>query len=293
MRSPTSAAEPVASAVAPAGDRLVETVPAAAEIVVVPQTPGAAAPTVLFKRLRAAVICSLFLHLAGLAGLACYRGDFSPGVGGGEVLVLVLNVTAETPPEPVPASIQIVPPTEPPPERLAELQRPLTETETPVAAHSPEDAADSIMPQPPRSDLERWDADETVPAAAVRTMPPPPRTRPPTDVRRPTPAAAVTTTPQAVAADSPVTPPRKLADNPRLAYPADARAAGREGRVLVLAMIDERGAVVRATLHRSSGHASLDAAAVAAVRTWRYAPAGRNGRAIAYEAVVPVTFRLR
>jgi protein TonB len=45
-------------------------------------------------------------------------------------------------------------------------------------------------------------------------------------------------------------------------------------------------------VQRSSGNASLDAAALKAVRGWAFMPASRNGQNIASIVQVPVNFRL-
>ncbi|MFW6162471.1 MAG: energy transducer TonB, partial [Planctomycetota bacterium] len=43
---------------------------------------------------------------------------------------------------------------------------------------------------------------------------------------------------------------------------------------------------------RSSGHAVLDEAAVAAVRRWRFTPARAGGAAVTAEVEIPIRFRL-
>lgn len=53
-------------------------------------------------------------------------------------------------------------------------------------------------------------------------------------------------------------------------YPPAARRRQQEGTVVIAFACDERGVVTEVTVQRSSGHALLDAAAVAAVRLWRF-----------------------
>ena len=70
-------------------------------------------------------------------------------------------------------------------------------------------------------------------------------------------------------------------------YPRDAQAAGIEGIVMVLVHVDARGQVVGVRVHKSSGHTSLDKAALRVARLYEFEP-GRPGRALQ-----PVPFRLR
>ena len=60
----------------------------------------------------------------------------------------------------------------------------------------------------------------------------------------------------------------RLPTNPPPEYPADARAQGREGTVLLSLALETDGRVSSATLHASSGWPALDEAALAAARAW-------------------------
>lgn len=73
-----------------------------------------------------------------------------------------------------------------------------------------------------------------------------------------------------------------------LLYPEEAVVRGIEGEALVMLFLDEAGDAITARLERSSGHAILDAAAVAAARRVRALPEGE-----AREVLLPVRFRLR
>jgi TonB family protein len=88
------------------------------------------------------------------------------------------------------------------------------------------------------------------------------------------------------------TPPRQLPLNRSPVYPADALRERREGRVIVLATISVTGGVINAEISTSSGTPSLDEAALAAVRTWRFAPARSRGEAVEHELRIPVRFRI-
>jgi periplasmic protein TonB len=73
-------------------------------------------------------------------------------------------------------------------------------------------------------------------------------------------------------------------------YPAVARAAGVKGLVIIEATIDEQGDVVRTRVLRSVP--LLDAAALEAVRQWKYTPARLNGAPVSVLITVTVNFTL-
>jgi protein TonB len=72
-----------------------------------------------------------------------------------------------------------------------------------------------------------------------------------------------------------VSPPRRLSGAPA-AYPSAARRQKIGGSVVVEFTVTEAGEPTDIRILRSGG-ALLDAAMTAAVQTWRYAPAERNG----------------
>jgi len=73
----------------------------------------------------------------------------------------------------------------------------------------------------------------------------------------------------------------------RLLYPEEAVVRGLEGEAQVMLFLDAGGNAVAARLERSSGHAILDEAAVAAARGVRGLPEGGDR-----EVLLPVRFRL-
>lgn len=75
-------------------------------------------------------------------------------------------------------------------------------------------------------------------------------------------------------------------------YPYAAKKRGEQGQVLVRVRVNEAGRVESSTLYRSCGHDDLDAAAVACVWKWSFAPGLAGGKAVASSAVVRVSFRL-
>jgi protein TonB len=76
-------------------------------------------------------------------------------------------------------------------------------------------------------------------------------------------------------------------------YPSASRALGEEGNVELMVSIDERGQVTGVNLLRSSGHARLDAAAIAfALKRWRFEAALENGKPVATSRRFTIRFTL-
>lgn len=63
-------------------------------------------------------------------------------------------------------------------------------------------------------------------------------------------------------------------------YPKLAEDAGEEGTVVVTVTISPSGEVQSASVSRSSGHDSLDAAALRAARSWKFKPALQRGKPV-------------
>ena len=84
-----------------------------------------------------------------------------------------------------------------------------------------------------------------------------------------------------------IPPPRKIRDVPAVA-PRAARDAGVVGTVILEITIDPEGAVRDARVLRSIS--LLDAAALEAVRQWRYEPTMLNDRPVSVLLTVPITF---
>ncbi|CAN5921409.1 hypothetical protein BH11PSE3_BH11PSE3_02840 [soil metagenome] len=76
-------------------------------------------------------------------------------------------------------------------------------------------------------------------------------------------------------------------------YPSRAIELNQHGEVLVRVRLDTEGGAVEILLHRSSGHVSLDQAALTAVRGWHFLPAQRDGRPVPSWVEIPVRFHLR
>jgi protein TonB len=101
---------------------------------------------------------------------------------------------------------------------------------------------------------------------------------------------SVAALPQPVGSDETIPP--NFSGNRPPNYPLLARQRGWQGVVLLRLSIGADGAVTKVTVERSSGYDVLDAEAVAAVRTWRGAPARRGGEAVPTEETLPIRFRL-
>jgi protein TonB len=227
-------------------------------------------------------------------------------------------------PAPVPAEVAVVP-SPPPLEATPPLDRteaappplpPLAEAMPPapppprMQAHDvPEQRAEAIPPPPPPAPEP---VAEPVRAATPRTPRPPSRTQSagrPAASERPdgsagaeasrqgtasgvTPAAVSATPPAAPAGPILITAPRYRRPPTPPAYPPRAMEFGLTGTVLVRARIRPDGGTEETRIWRSSGHALLDAAAIAAVRRWDFEPGSVDGRRVEAWVEVPVHFRL-
>lgn len=76
-------------------------------------------------------------------------------------------------------------------------------------------------------------------------------------------------------------------------YPAQAIRLYQQGTTLIRAKISRFGDIRKICIHRSSGIESLDLAAMAAVREWKFVPDRVNGVTIASWVQVPVNFVLK
>lgn len=84
----------------------------------------------------------------------------------------------------------------------------------------------------------------------------------------------------------------RVRDRPAPVYPLDARRRGRSGTSAIRLRIAADGRVIEARVHRSAGDLALDAAAVAAVRRWRFEPAANGVDRQQQWFLVPIEFRL-
>ena len=82
-------------------------------------------------------------------------------------------------------------------------------------------------------------------------------------------------------------------NNPRPAYPLLAIRQGAQGQVVLLVEVLPDGRAGRIELEKFSGHAMLDAAAINAVRAWRFTPARKEGLLTTQTVRIPIHFNLK
>lgn len=80
--------------------------------------------------------------------------------------------------------------------------------------------------------------------------------------------------------------------NPAPRYPIAARRAAEQGTVTLRVRVAVDGSASRVAVEKSSGSPHLDAAALEAVKAWRFTPARRGVDAVESWMLVPIVFRL-
>jgi periplasmic protein TonB len=134
------------------------------------------------------------------------------------------------------------------------------------------------------------------PAVPVAPPAPPDPAASPAPVARAEPSApAIAPSPQAPR-PAPVSPPSFNAAylrNPLPRYPLIARRNGEQGTVTLRVLVTRDGAPGSVVLEKTSGWPSLDAAALATVKEWRFVPAQQNGQPVDAPVLVPIVFRLQ
>lgn len=274
-----------------------------------PPLRGAALSALLHALLAAMLI---LFHLSWDAGSPAEAPDG----------IAVELVTLPQPPEqPQPAPVPAPPP--PPMSAAIPATREAPAPEEPVQEEPAQDAAPPAAP-PPSAEAEATEAE-----AAEAKPPEPPAQAAPSDsppaepqsgetapAEAPTESAALPAPPPRPApppAAAPPSAPRGQADarasmaplvirssdwggrignNWLPEYPQAARANNLEGTVRLEVLISRDGKPRRVRVVRSSGHASLDEAALRAVWLWRFKPPRYEGLPVDNVTVdVPITFR--
>jgi protein TonB len=103
-------------------------------------------------------------------------------------------------------------------------------------------------------------------------------------------AAGCSQQPGAEAPAAPASTELTALETPPPQYPMDAACNGNGGTSTLKVTVGTEGTPTDVTVFRSSGSASLDDAAVAAVKTWKFKPATRGGQPVAQTINVPVNF---
>ena len=176
-----------------------------------------------------------------------------------------------TPPTPAALAAPILPP---PPAPVEEARPHIVEAQPTPEPEQPRQVAEAPAPAPERRPPQR--------ASAAQPAPQPVRLN------------AALQGMESFTLEGRVAPPEALdaARNRRPAYPEASRRRGEEGVVRVELFVDPTGRVADVRILESSGFSALDAAAVQAVREWRFRPAQRAGLPVAGSLSTAVHFRL-
>lgn len=196
---------------------------------------------------RAPLLFSVLLHACLIGGAVVGAGERRNAE---RRLPPTVHITTETPPAQA-AAVAI----EPPP-IAAEASEP--DAPSPCEAMPIAELPD-FAPPPDAAPVDRARDSRSSPGAAIARLV--------WRQRREAPTAPATA---AVPAQAQVLVPIAGTNAPP-DYPPAARRRGQQGVVTVVFACDEDGRVVRAAIARGSGFALLDAAALAAVRGWRFA----------------------
>ncbi len=78
----------------------------------------------------------------------------------------------------------------------------------------------------------------------------------------------------------------------KIVYPEIAKRAGIEGKVYVLAFVDETGNVTKAEIIKGLG-AGLDDAALNAVKATKFKPGKQRGKPVKVQVSIPIVFKLQ
>lgn len=224
------------------------------------------------------------------------------------VLPLELSMFQPQAPEPAPQPVPAVTPEPPPPPPPPKPKPKPPEKPKEKPKPKPEKPVEKPLPKPPERDLEKerreewqrqqqieqqrrgqelaeqrrreWEAQQARERAAQEAR------------QRAEREAAARAAAQAQNAVPVITNPRYRSPPRPPEYPRRAQEAGIEGTVIIRARVNASGNVSDASVQQSSGNASLDAAALKAVRGWAFVAAVRDGQSIDSIVQVPVHFKL-
>jgi protein TonB len=247
-------------------------------------------PLALHRRrfLLTALALSVAVHVAAALLIVFLPGilppEAHPQQGGTVELLMVERKGAQPsqagqPPESQPTPQQ--------PEKTAAgpkqgAQQPDTKAATSQAVPVPPVAENANEPTPPPTEETPKKAaqpdDEPDTRQAVQSAPPKPREAPVFDL-----AGTESESNAEVLGGSvlPASPDNRFRNRPPI-YPAEAAMRGEHGAVVVTIHVSETGFTTGVDVVQSSGVASLDQAAINAVRKWRFRPALREGRSVPF-----------
>lgn len=183
------------------------------------------------------------------------------------------------------AMFQPPPPAAPPPP-VPPIQRTEPSKPKPVVKKKKPKPKPRPKPKPQPKPQPKPDPEPEPPVEEVVDVPEEPSVQP-----NSAPAQAVTTpvvsSNKPVLVDKPVFYSRKA---PR--YPRRALSRGYQGTVLLMLLVSKEGKVLKADVLESSGHSSLDKAALKAVKRWRLKPVVKAGVAVNFRVKAPINFKL-
>lgn len=229
-----------------------------------------------------AVLLSILLHGAILVpAIGLFEAD-PPEQGesteqGGIELLPVEMVGQEAPDQPAEHQAEARPPTEPQSaepqsaEPQAEPQAAEPQAAEPTEFQSPDIQQAEAEPQPPPPAPPQKTVDLTFSLSGTDSA-----------------SNAMVTGPNVI----PASPDDRTRNRPPI-YPSEAARYGQQGTVVVLIHVSPMGLAAGAAIMRGSGYPMLDKAALDAVLTWRFRPAIRDGRAIAFDMPMEFVFSSR
>ncbi len=235
---------------------------------------------------------SFVVHVMGAVVATTWFGAIffeSPRLPGQQTLARVELASSWTRPEPPMPAVRIV---QPEPKVIVLPDRVYVPPET-MYTQSPTDVseattdelamADRLMPAPSEAVSRR------VPLSLPRAEKPPAR-----EISRESRSAAVpvVSIPRQESVGTSADTLPEMLDNRPPSYPHRAYVERLEGTVILQILVTAEGKVGSLEISTSSGHPILDAEAMQAIRSWRFAPARRFGRPIPYTVRLPVRFML-
>lgn len=218
--------------------------------------------------------------LAGVFGAVAWVSSRPAEVAAPKVVDLQFRAPPKVEPKPPP---KVVPP----------KPRPKVEAPKPVvAAAAPMEAPREVPKERPKEAK----AEEAVPAKFLQvggtgdgsTNAPPPAEPDPEDSPAPAVVGAAGGGPVNLPEDG---EPADCTENEPPEYPEEARATGRESRVVLKVVVERDGSIGRIQVMK--GEEPFTAVALAAIRSWRCEPASLEGQPLSVFKVINIPFVLR